>query len=258
MSRLRIGMTAIAVLAAVSCTDTTNPLAGTGQSVSLSFAGRVPGTAGVQSADNILADSMVITSGANTLVISSVELVLRKIELKRQATTMSCDSAPHEDDCAEFETGAVLVSVPLAAGALSAVSVPVDSGTYTKLEFKVHKPGSDSVDNAFKAANPGWPANTSIRVTGRYNGVAFTYITSLDVEQESVLSPPLVVDASGSATNLTLRVDVSTWFKTVGGALIDPASANVGGANEGIVKSNIQNSFHAFEDHNHDGNESNG
>lgn len=257
MRRMQYGFMGLLAASAVACSDATNAQVGKGQNVSLSFAGRVPGAAGVQSVQ-AAGDSMVITSGANTLVITSVEVVLRKIELKRQTTTVNCDSTANEDACEEFTLGAMLVQVPLAAGVTTAFTVPIDSGTYTKAEFKIHKPGNDSVDTAFKAANPTWPANVSIRVTGRYNGTAFTYTTPLDVEQETTFNPALVIDVSGSTTNLTLRVDVATWFKTAGGTLIDPATANTGGANESTVKDNIKNSFKAFRDHDHDGNESNG
>ena len=54
-------------------------------------------------------------------------------------------------------------------------------------------------------------------------------------------------------------MDVSTWFKNAGtGALIDPATALIGGANESVVKGNIKASIKAFEDDNKDGDESNG
>ena len=255
MSAKRIGV-AVVLAALFGCSDTTNPLIGSGQSVSLSFAGRVPGASGILSVQG--GDSMVITSGANTLVITSVEVVLRKVELKRQQTAVNCDSTASESACEELNLGSMLVQVPLAAGATTAFSVPVDSGTYTEAEFKIHKPGSDSTDLAFKAANPTWPANVSIRVTGRYNGTAFTYTTPLDVEQETAFVPPLVIDASGTATNLTLRVDIASWFKASGGALIDPATAGTGGANESVVKDNIKNSFKSFEDRNHDNIEGNG
>ena len=182
--------------------------------------------------------------------------MLRKIELERANLTVNCDSLPESDPrCEEFETGDVLVQLPLAAGAATSLTVPVDSGTYSKLKFEVHKPGTDSIDLIFNAANPTWPANTSIRVTGRFNKVAFTYTTSVDVGQETTFTPPLAIDASGTATNLTLRTDVSVWFKTAGGALIGPATANSGQPNESQVNNNIQNSFKSFRDDNKDGNE---
>ncbi|OGU00384.1 MAG: hypothetical protein A2085_02970 [Gemmatimonadetes bacterium GWC2_71_10] len=63
-----------------------------------------------------------------------------------------------------------------------------------------------------------------------------------------------MVDVSGANTNLTIRMDVRTWFRVGGtGALIDPASANVGQPNEGAVRENIKNSIEAFEDDDRDG-----
>ena len=243
-----------------ACSDTgTNPLAGSGQTVSLSFSSRPPaGMSGVLAAENILADTMVLGSGTDTLRITSVEIVLRKIELKRSGVTVNCDSTADEDACEEFTVGPQLVSLPLGLGAQTSLTVPLDSGTYNKIEYNIHKPGSDSLDVLFKAANPDF-SSISIRVRGTFNGTAFTYTSPLDQEQEYTFVPPLVVDASGSATNLTIRVDVTTWFKQPGsGTLISPLSANAGGANEGIVQENIKNSFRAFHDHDHDGDERDG
>jgi len=243
-----------------ACSDTaTNPLLGNGQSVSLSFSSRPPaGLSGVMAAENVLADSLGLISGADTLSITSVEIVLRKIELKRSGVTVSCDSTADEDACEVFTVGPQLLSLPLGLGLQTSLAVPLDSGTYNKIEYKIHKPGGDSLDLIFKAANPDF-ATISIRVRGTFNHTAFTYTSPLDQEQEYTFVPPLVVDASGSATNLTIRVDVTTWFKNAAtGTLISPATANVGGANEGTVKQNIKNSFRAFRDHNHDGDERNG
>jgi hypothetical protein len=50
-------------------------------------------------------------------------------------------------------------------------------------------------------------------------------------------------------------VDVSTWFRSATGALIDPATANKGGLNESEVTENIKDSFKAFEDEDRDGDE---
>jgi hypothetical protein len=56
-----------------------------------------------------------------------------------------------------------------------------------------------------------------------------------------------------SATDLTLFLDLDKWFRDSGGTLIDPASANSGQPNQGIVEQNIKSSLDAFEDENHDG-----
>ena len=53
-------------------------------------------------------------------------------------------------------------------------------------------------------------------------------------------------------------IDIGTWFRDAGGALVDPSTANSGGANESIVNSHITQSFDAFEDENHDGTDDHG
>ncbi len=248
-----------------ACSESTSP-AFSGQSMSLSFAGTAPpgvspSVSGVMSVQNILADTLVQVNGTDTLKITSAQVVMRRISLKRvESSSVNCDTMPEtaQNSCEEFTIRALLVSLPLVQGVQTALSVPVDSGHYQGVEFKIHKPGNDSIDLAFKAANPGFDS-ISIKVTGLFNGVPFTFVSQMDVEQEFDFPTPLVVDASGTATNLTLRLNLATWFVNSGtGALINPTSANPGGANSGLVNSNIQHSAKAFEDKNHDDDERNG
>src|SRR5512135_166491 len=249
---------AVVAVAAAACDSSTNLARGRGQAMSLSFAGRSPSVVGgAMAATSALADTLVQAFGTDTLRITSVEIVLRKIELDRAGATQ-CDSLPGTDDCEELELGPQLVSVPLAAGVQTALSVVIDSGTYRSVQFKIHRPGGDSLDLAFKTAHPDF-TNVSIRVVGTFDGVPFTFTSTLDQEQEYDFVPPLMVDASGTPTNLTIRLDVTTWFKTGGtGALIDPATAGTGGPNQSVVEQNIKSSIKAFLDRNKDGDERNG
>ena len=200
-------------------------------------------------------DSTVIVLGNDSIIVRSAELVLEQVELKR-SDVASCDAVQGNGDCEEFETGATLVSLPLGSAAIAQqVSVNAPPGTYDALEFKIHKPSSGD-DAAFIAANPDF-ANISIRVMGTYSQAGtrsdFTFTSEIDQGQESSLVPPLTV-AEGQTANVTLRVDISGWFLNAGQtALVDPASANGGQPNQGVVANNIQASFKAFEDDNHDG-----
>ena len=81
---------------------------------------------------------------------------------------------------------------------------------------------------------------------GYLDGSAFVFESDLDVEQELALVPALVV-TQGSSLNVTVFVDVRTWF-VVGGNLVGPATANKGEPNESAVANNIKDSFKAFED----------
>ena len=61
-------------------------------------------------------------------------------------------------------------------------------------------------------------------MTGTYNGVAFTYVSNLDVEQEYEFNPPLTVTETTGA-NVTLFADLGGWFlNQAADGLIDPAT----------------------------------
>jgi len=182
-------------------------------------------------------------------VVNSVEIVLQEIELNRVGGA-PCDGTSN-DTCEELKAGPVLLDLPLGLGASRQFVVTVDVGTFDKVEFKIHKPESSN-DAGFISQHPNFDG-VSIRMTGTYNGTAFTYTSDLDVEQEADLVPPISV-TEGAGANLTLFVDLTSWFlNQAADGLIDPETANPGGAAEGEVKSNIESSFHAFEDNDHDG-----
>jgi len=195
-----------------------------------------------------------ISDGTNVLVMTKVEMVMRDIKFERQ-NEEACDSVETEgnkDDCEEFHGGPVLIDLPLGVGATHEFTVTADTGTFDEIKLKIHKPedNGDAADQAFIAQNPAF-ANISIRVTGTFNGAAFVFTTDLSAEQKISISPPLVVGAQ-TAVSVTLKVDVSTWFLN-GTVAIDPSLALKGQPLEGLVKNNIEASFDAFHDDEHDG-----
>jgi len=241
------------VLIAGACSDSPNSLQLRG-GVQVSFSTRAATTAApapARAPGAALDDTLA--SGADTLVITQAAIVLRQIGLKT-VETLACDVEPEPEGCEDLELGPVLVSLPLTPGAETLIEVEIPAGTYERIDFEVHKvSGSDQVDSAFVAAHPEF-ADLSIRVLGTYNHTAFTFESDLDVGQELVIDPPLVVNDS-VPTNVTIRVDLSTWFRTAAGALIDPATANKGQPNESVVMENIKTSLKAFEDKDRDGDE---
>jgi hypothetical protein len=255
-SRLVYAGLATFVLAA-ACQQSTAPA--THGQLKMAFSTRpaptAAGSAGVTSSIVMGSDTMV--TATDTLVIDTVQIVLRKVELERVDGSVCDTVVSHEGDdgCEEVEAGPVLVNLPIGdtAGATFSVSIPV--GSYEKIDFQVHAPTGDTRDQAFLAANPQF-AGTSIRVVGTFNGKAFTFTSALTAEQELELSPPLTV-ADTAAVALTIRTDVSKWFAN-GTALIDPSTALVGGVNEGLVENNIRASFRGFHDQNDDGLDDNG
>lgn len=237
------GMAAVTAALVLACGDGAGPDGD--RTVSLSITG-----GGTPSLAIAAGDTVVL--GGNTLVLDRVQVVLREIELDR-VNDDACDSISGEDDrCQTFATGPVLLDLPLDGSITTVLSMVVDTGTYGELEFAIHKPDDDTAaDLAFLADHPEF-TRVSIRAQGTFNGTPFIYETDLNVDQEVDLVPPLVITEFNAPTNLTLRVDVRTWF-VVNGALINPASANKGGINEGAVKDNVKDSFEAYEDDDHDG-----
>ena len=190
-------------------------------------------------------------TGTDTLIVMSAKMVLREIELKTVETD-ACDVEPEPAGCEEIELGPELVDLPLTSGAAQRFSVDIPPGMYSRIDFDVHKVESgDPLDDAFLMQHPEFDG-LSIRVLGTFNSQAFAYETDLNNQQRLDVIPALTV-TEGSVVNVTIRVDVDTWFRTAGGDLIDPTSANKGAPNENEVKDNIIASLRAFEDDDRDG-----
>jgi hypothetical protein len=226
--------------------------------------------AGTTGEGPLFADTYTDLAG-NTLVIDSVAVVVRKLKLEGgpsstcnsdegegehemendslNSESASVDHDDGEEECGELKLGPFLVDLPLNGGVEHQFTVTVDTGTYTEVKFQIHKP-EGSADVAFLAQHPEY-AGVSIRVIGNYNGTPFVYTTGVTDEQEVEFEPPLVV--TEGTTNFTLLVDLSGWFRTGAGVLVDPATALGDGVNATLVHQNIIRSFHGFEDDDHDG-----
>lgn len=246
MKRILIAGAVLALLVSVlvvgGCSDNTSP-AGSTNNFSLSFA--APGATGAAKAG----DPDTLIAGADTLVLTNVQVVLKHIELQSVQDSASTDSL----GCEEFEAGPLLVDMPLGGAVSQAVSVDVPPGTYDEVEFNIHPARGEEADAAaFLAAHPEF-AGVAIRADGTFNGTAFTFTTRRGAHEETDLDPALVVTADGGPVNVTLQVDHTTWFVDPDGRLIDPATANADGENQWLVEHNIRRSFHAFRDDDCDG-----
>lgn len=237
----------LAVTTVACSSDSSGPSdASTGVVLSIATSASTAGAGGL--AGN---GPVTIIEGENTLVIDKIEMVVREVGLKRVEFDGLCDGSTSDDECEELESGPFLLDLPLSGGATTQFTVAVLPGSYDEFDFKVHKPSDDSEDVAFLAAHPTFNG-VSIRVTGSWNGTPFTYESKVSAEQEMDLVPPLVV-AAESTMDFTLFIDISTWFRDGGNALVDPASANQGGVNENVVNNRIRQSFDVFEDSDRDG-----
>jgi hypothetical protein len=232
-------LAAISLVALAACGDSSSPNT---RPVSLSFSSQAPATA----APTINASrDVIVTIGANTLVITKAQVVVRSIKLKTtQALTCSDDDSIN-DDCDEVRLAPMLIDLPLTANGVTTLTATIPEGTYREISFKIHKPSDDDAsDIAFRAANPTF-ATTSMRVEGTFNGVAFVYTSDMSETTELEFATPVVINADNK--NVTVQFDLGSWF-TLNGQVINPTTANKGGVNENAVKTRVRGSLRALDD----------
>lgn len=253
MPRARLLALPIAALALAACSDSVGPNAR--RAVSFSFATSAPTTATGASLSRSPSFDVVVGGGsADSIVIDTAQVLLREIELKGQSA--ACvggdeDSDEDSDGCEALKLGPELVSLPLTPGAASPLTAMIPPGTYHEMEFEVHRVGDDDDDrrdSLFLAQHPEF-RNASVRVTGSYRGERFVYTSALSAEVELEFDTPVVVDAA--AANVTVGVDVASWFRSATGATLAPTPANAS-----LIADRIKASFRAFEDSDRDGEDS--
>ena len=232
------------------------------------------GSAGSPAASGPAMD--VIVSGTNGKVrITSAQVVLSHIELASDAACTTDANADANDandatdpagqpgasepdaenndehDCG-VEVDPVLVNLPMDGTTKVILDALVPAGSYSGLRAKLEAvEGDDAGASAFLTAHPDF-ADVSVKVVGVFTDAGgtdhpFTFTSHVEAELAMNFASPVTVGASTS--NLTVDVDVGSWFKDAAGAVIDPTSA----ANQETIEKAIRASLRAFEDENHDG-----
>lgn len=245
-----LALTTTAALALAGCSDATSAAAG--RPVSVSFATGVAPAAAAVLIPAGQSRSVTATSGANTLVIDTAQVVVARMELQRAGASCTSAAAAGDDDadqhsCAELTLAPSIVNLPVDASITSPLQISIPAGTYSALEAKIRPVRADADHGkgsaAFLTAHPEF-AGVTVRVTGTYNGRPFTYTGAPRAEFETSFNPPVVVDTAH--VNITVHVDLATWFKDANGGLIDPATTNADAM--AAIVNNIRRSFRAFHD----------
>ena len=164
------------------------------------------------------------------------------------------DDEDDDDDCPPLTVGPALVDLPLDGTTTVVLDALVPAGTYKRLQARLHavKPGDDGVGD-FLTAHPELEG-ISVKVVGVFTDAAgadhdFTFTSRMNVVSAINFDEPVTVDAG--TTNLTIDVDVGSWFTSATGAVIDPTNAS----SQRSIEKNIRRSLRAFEDDDHDGDE---
>ena len=225
---------ASSVVLTSACSDSVAPSGA--RSLSVSFA-----TAKAAPARSISAS--LAASPADSIILSKAQLVLSNIELSKVGGTCTVTSQGHQGDCQDIEVNPAAIELPLTAGAKTAFAVGIPEGTYSGLEAEISPARAGS---SIATALPEL-AGKSIRVEGTYGGAPFVYSTDISADLELSFSPPIAVTKDG--LNVTVGVDVNSWFRDASGARLDPRNA----ANAATINANIRRSFKAYEDDDKDG-----
>jgi hypothetical protein len=124
----------------------------------------------------------------------------------------------------------------------------VPAATYRELKFKVHKPALTdpgvSLDNGLF-----WMASdsASVIVDGTVDGKPFTFKSGVDADE----TMEGTFDLGDGDHYVTLNLDATGWFGGSDASRLDPTID----ANRPAIEGNIQRSFKAFKDDDHDGRE---
>src|SRR6266550_3364698 len=216
--------------------------------------------------------NLIVTGTGGSVNMSSAQIVLSRIKLANDVNcgddegdqndddAQEADSAHHNDqgenenDCEPVRAGPVLVAVPLDGTTKIFLDALVPAGTYTGLRAKLD--AVDSGDNGaqdFLTAHPAFEG-VSVKVVGVLKDSggtdhAFTFISHMKAPIHADFDSSVTVDAN--SMNLTINVDVTSWFKNRSGAIIDPTNPE----NQRAIERSIRASLRAFEDDDHDGND---
>jgi len=254
--------------------------------IASSASGSAPSVLGTKPTITTSAAGMTITRDGDVLVVSKAQLVVRNVQLKSatavcsdddddETTGKSSSSSSYsssssssysssysssgddddddDDDCAEIRVGPYLVDVPVNGADAARVAVAVPAGTYSSIRLWLYKVSSgDSADVAFRQANPDF-RDISLRLEGTFNGTPFVFVNDVNAKLIVPLTEPLVVGTGGD--DVTVTIDLSTWFLRSSGGLYSPAAANTPGQVRAQVQNNIRNAFRAFKDEDRDGRE---
>ena len=218
------------------------------------------------------AEGLLITRGEDAIVVTRAQVVVKDVKLERADATCVDDDDfddlsfadkdksrgnskddDDEDNCPTIHAGPFLVDIPMNGTDGARVIVPVGEGTYSAVRLSLHKVTSnDSADRAFRQANPDF-RDISVRLEGTFNGAPFIFVGDISRKIDVTLPEPLDISEAGG--DVTVTLDLGTWFIRPSGGLYSPALANTPGSVRSVVQNNIGGTFRAFCDHNRDGRE---
>ncbi len=214
----------------------------------------------------------------NGISVSRVRVLVRHLELRGTVASMGTPmptpapvptmaSAPRStrdegggDDGGEgeggVEIGPFVVDVggaSLSGSVTEAFDASVPDGTYDKVEIAIGPVTGAAAGTALADMGDASVIVDGTRAaSGSTPAADFHVSSSLRAQQE--LKTNLVVNHAASSANVTLLLDLKTWFTAADGHTLDPTVA----ADLAAIQANIAASLHFERDDNHDGEDDDG
>lgn len=186
------------------------------------------------------------SKGGDHITITSARILIRAIQFHaRDGDTIG--------DSLDFRTEPLVMQLSLDATANEVAVATIPNGSYHKISFRIHKPEDDETppDPDFKIGSSG-NERFSVIVEGEFEGATFTYRSTKSMHQRLFLPEDLVIDGTETGPlNVTLIIDMSNWFFSKDGELLDPTSES--GGNRSRIDKSIRESFRIFKDRDRNG-----
>lgn len=208
----------------VGCDSPTEPDAGPA-SATLSF---------------VVGSASLTKSLAGHVTVSSAKVMLKTIQFH------SVD----DNDSLDFNSEPLVVDLDLTGGVTTVGPIEIPVGSYDKVSFRLHKPddGEDGLDSDFYEV--GGSDRYSVVVAGTHADTTFVFKSQRGEKQRLEFDPPIVVTDTTTSVNVTLSVDVDSWFVNFEtNANLNPSDAD----DESDIDDAIRESFRGFEDNDKSG-----
>jgi len=169
------------------------------------------------------------------VTLDTVKILLKTIQFHNEV----------EDDSLDFKTEPQILNLDLSGGVNTLATAEIPMGNYHKVSFRIHKPEDDEDpgDSDFFESSSG-NDRYSVVVKGHVGETPFTFRSRKTSKQRVDLDPALVIEEEGSEVNVTLTVDVSSWFVDEDGNHLDPLDEG----DENEIDNAIRRSFRGFRD----------
>ena len=208
----------------------------------------VPSAAAAQTASADASTGLIVViGGGHTLDLQNADVVFSEVTFEGRDVVNQDDDGDSDTDTdsdsdsdsdhsgnSKFRAGAVTLPLPLEGGLVTPFTGEIPLGTYSGVEM----------DADF------------IRLRGTYDGQAFDVTVPVNAELELEFDPPLAVTESSDPINVSVNVDVASWFKDENGNTIDPRQLSTNSTLRAQFRNRVRASFRAFEDQDKDADES--